>query len=758
MADVYLTQRDIDYISRVVATEVPASLAQSDPAEYSRMVGAVVDTITNRMASGEYPSTVTGVVNQRNQFSAINGPIAGAYGRVQNAPKASPELQSLVASHIADISQGVEESEIGGSMNYANPNFSSAKNLRDWINPMIEAGAVKLGIGDSVHYHGIIPGDEAVGPYSLSAEGIPTTPNVAVPVDNPMKGLLSVVDPYDPNANLRTGTLMAPVDTTWQDMAQANIDENQKPSLIGPNVDILSASTQPIGQPAEVAAADDSGWGLNRDVAPALVPALNSWAPVAEAKPVQAPMDSVTATGILASSPALAADAKANPMMSLAAEGLLGTSPGLSANATVSGLPEVASVSSRMGVADPNMDQSRLDSYAVSVAPTVDASRFSTPGKTSRIVPTQTLTDTARMNPLSGVINPATNTQSFMGQPVAAADLGIFADAYAAQRGPTSGLLSADAQTIQGMAQIAAEKARLDPQLNSFPTSYNVSASGLLAANSPLAAQAVANVPAQTVQTPTIDNAVTGSVTPGLLSPTSIAAANVPMSFTAPTGIIPGQPVQQNAFVDSFPSAVATNTIEPATVNDVVAAPTLDTIQISEQPTIANQMATVEGPATTSATDQQKQAAKTEAAPRSIFDGLLSKETAIGGLLGGALAGVPGAAIGALAGQQVNRAGGLASMFGSSPMSINSIGSGPAAAYSVWNGAAPGTQATASDGQTITAMPGGYTAVTGKYGTTTVFDNNGKAMSYFGSALGTDQDEDAEASTSSGGFFGGLFD
>lgn len=318
MADVYLTQRDIDYISRVVATEVPASIAQTDPAEYSRMVGAVVDTITNRMASGEYPSTVTGVVNQRNQFSAINGPISGAYGSVQNAPRANQELQSLVASHIADISQGTEESEIAGSMNYANPNFSSANNLRDWVNPMIEAGAVKLGLGDAVHYHGIIPGDEGVGPYNLSAEGIPTNPNVAVPADNPQKGLLAVIDPMnDPNANLRNGSLLAPVSTDWGAMAQANTQEQQTPGLLGSNVDVLSASREEIGQPTQVAAADDSGWGLNRDVAPALIPTVESWSAMANAQPVQAPVQSQA--------------------MDVAAQGLLGATPGFSANATVSG-------------------------------------------------------------------------------------------------------------------------------------------------------------------------------------------------------------------------------------------------------------------------------------------------------------------------------------------------------------------------------------------------------------------------------------
>ena len=92
------------------------------------------------------------------------------------------------------------------------------------------------------------------------------------------------------------------------------------------------------------------------------------------------------------------------------------------------------------------------------------------------------------------------------------------------------------------------------------------------------------------------------------------------------------------------------------------------------------------------------------------------------------------------------------------PMTINNIGSGYDAVTSVWGGGTPaGTQATASDGQTVTSMGNGYTAITGRSGVVTVFDNNGKAMAYHGSALGEDQDQDTEGRTSGGGFLGGLF-
>lgn len=771
MSDVYLTQKDIDYISRVVATEVPASIAQTDPAEYSRMVGAVVDTITNRMASGEYPSTVTGVVNQRNQFSAINGPIDGAYGKVQNAPKASPELQSLVAGHIADISQGVEESEIGGSMNYANPNFSSANNLRDWVNPMIEAGAVKLGLGDSVHYHGIIPGDEAVGPYNLSAEGIPTTQNVAVPVDNPMKGLLAVVDPFDPNSSLRTGSLMAPMASDWGAMAQANIAANQTPSLIGPDVQMLSTSTQPIGQPVEVASADDSGWGLNRDVAPALVPTMNSWAPVAAAEPVSSPLGSVQATGLLAGTPALDA--------STAVRGLPEIAPAISQadidrtffNATGQGQIDPSFTEGLMAPNNPvvptAVESTTFTPGATEQATDIASSRFSTPATTSRIGQTPAM-DMARM---PGLLDVATNTQSFMDQPSAPADLGNMPDAYAAQRGPSTGLLSADFQALQGNTERQVQDpSTWAPAVQSHTAMMNVPAAGLLAANAPLEAQAtVPSIQQTTVTQPAIDNTVTGSTTPGLLSPSSIATANVPMSFTAPTGIIPGQPVQQNAFVDSFPAAVTNNTIEAAPVNEVP-APALEAVQIAEQPAVVDQNAVVEGPATTPALEQQQAAVTpTDTVPstvskpatqnKGLLSGLLSKETALGGLLGGLALGPAGGVLGALAGQQVARSGGLGSMLGGNSFSAptTQMPGGISNIASIYGGSqAPGTYAVANNGATITAQPGGWSTYENKYGVVEAIGPDGKISSYFGGNANP-TDPNTETSTNSGGLFGGLF-
>ncbi|MDX1222689.1 hypothetical protein GOL85_13250 [Sinorhizobium medicae] len=203
MANVHLTQRDVDYIARVVDTEVPRSIAKRNPAEYNRMVRAVVDTVTNRMASGQFPSTATGVLNQRRQFSKITGPSSlDPYGSVQQTPRAPAAVKSLVMDHVAARAAGAPPS-IGGALNYANPHFSSKSNL-GWIGDMINAGAEKLGVGKSVHYHGNAPGTRPVGEYALSAESMPgsfvprPTPRGGIFQAEGLGGILSAIDPATP--------------------------------------------------------------------------------------------------------------------------------------------------------------------------------------------------------------------------------------------------------------------------------------------------------------------------------------------------------------------------------------------------------------------------------------------------------------------------------------------------------------------------------------------------------------------------------
>lgn len=216
MANVHLTQRDVDYIARVVDTEVPRSIQRRNPAEYNRMVRAVVDTVTNRMASGQFPGTATGVLNQRRQFSKITGPSSlNPYGSVQKTPRAPAAVKSLVMDHVAARAAGAPPS-IGGALNYANPHFSSKSNL-GWIGDMINAGAEKLGVGKSVHYHGNAPGTRPVGEYALSAESMPgsfvprPTPRGGLFQEQQATGIMSAINPATPMAVERQSLGSLPV-------------------------------------------------------------------------------------------------------------------------------------------------------------------------------------------------------------------------------------------------------------------------------------------------------------------------------------------------------------------------------------------------------------------------------------------------------------------------------------------------------------------------------------------------------------------
>jgi len=160
VATVDLSQQDIDYIGRVVATEVPSGLRRTNPREYARMVGAVVDTMANRLAARKYGPSIEAVANQRRAFSKITGPRSlNPYGSVSKAPKAPKDVQATVNAHIAKRAQGVP-SEVAGALDYANPHFSDLSNLRSWVNPMISAGALKLGQGLMTHFHGLAPGKQ----------------------------------------------------------------------------------------------------------------------------------------------------------------------------------------------------------------------------------------------------------------------------------------------------------------------------------------------------------------------------------------------------------------------------------------------------------------------------------------------------------------------------------------------------------------------------------------------------------------------
>lgn len=163
-----LTAQDIDYIGRVVATEVDHHYARSDPKTYRSMVNAVVDTVLNRAAAGRYGKTIKDVIDAPRQFSKITGPKSlNPYGTIDKAPKAPASVQQIVDQHISQRAAGLPSS-IGKATDYANPFFSDQQNRTGWIDPMIAAGATKVGRGTSVHYHGNAIGSTPPSYYDVT--------------------------------------------------------------------------------------------------------------------------------------------------------------------------------------------------------------------------------------------------------------------------------------------------------------------------------------------------------------------------------------------------------------------------------------------------------------------------------------------------------------------------------------------------------------------------------------------------------------
>jgi hypothetical protein len=159
-----LSKQDIDYIARVAETEVDHGLKSRNPAMYDQMTAGVIDTIINRVVSDRYPNSVSGVVNQRRQFSKITGPKnLKPYGSVERTPKAGSAFQSKVENYIQQRAAGMPSS-VGGHLNYANPHYSTKNNL-GWINKL---DGPKFGQGRSIHHHGTTSGYNPVGDYSIN--------------------------------------------------------------------------------------------------------------------------------------------------------------------------------------------------------------------------------------------------------------------------------------------------------------------------------------------------------------------------------------------------------------------------------------------------------------------------------------------------------------------------------------------------------------------------------------------------------------
>ncbi len=355
-------------------------------------------------------------------------------------------------------------------------------------------------------------------------------------------------------------------------------------------------------------------------------------------------------------------------------------------------------------------------------------------------------------------------------------DAGRLASGYQPNFGPAmadmSGLLSSQFNATASMGQPVTrgfEASASVPAITQSSTfadpapSYDVTAS--IPQTGILGASAVANVenPGFWGDLVSLENQQTAAAG---LSPASDAAAQAAManyapSFNAPVSAsmsmpsaMPGATAAVGQIASApVPAAVAMPNFSQAynsAVNGMVSPTATEGFSVpSAIDSVGAQSIT--GPAQSSIPAQQYAAkpatrAAAPAAQPASEEGLidkinksfglnLSKEGIGAGLLGGAFGGPVVGLLGALAGNYVAKNGGLGGLFSGlgQPISVNNIGGGYQNVQSVYGGRTdPGTQATASNGATVTSLPGGRVAYT-RNGVTTVSNADGTGQgSYFG--------------------------
>lgn len=164
-----LTQRDIDDILRVTATETVGSLQGK---AFTDQVGGIVDTVLNR--GSMHKGGIRGAINQRWAFSDINTPRKTAYGAVENVPwrRVTPKLRAAVMEHLQARANG-KASTVDGNTHYANPYYlheASASTNKKWVREAHDQAKLTgqiYGAGKAIHVHGTPTGERRAPKFSI---------------------------------------------------------------------------------------------------------------------------------------------------------------------------------------------------------------------------------------------------------------------------------------------------------------------------------------------------------------------------------------------------------------------------------------------------------------------------------------------------------------------------------------------------------------------------------------------------------------
>lgn len=166
IAKIFVSDIELDALARVAHSEVGHFGKYGDD-QLKGGLGAVVDTIINRVAQPHYPMTIGEVVDAPKQFSAIN-PI----GTWANLPKATPKNFAIVRDHLIARCAG-QASAIKGATHFLNPHLSSPSAMNRWGRHVVDNAVAVFGSEErrDVHFHGFAPNAAVPPKYFLALQG-----------------------------------------------------------------------------------------------------------------------------------------------------------------------------------------------------------------------------------------------------------------------------------------------------------------------------------------------------------------------------------------------------------------------------------------------------------------------------------------------------------------------------------------------------------------------------------------------------------
>lgn len=175
--NINITETDIVRLAKVMQSEVGKS--GFDEKWRADMGGAVLDSVLNRTVANGFPNTIKGVINQKNQFSGINGPKTykdkfgkvhqtGSPGDVDKYQTPSAEALNFTRQYLAKRASG--GSRLVDTTDFLNPHVSGANAMQQWGNKAVAEAKAKgtvYGKGNYVHYHA----GKKVGNYGINLSG-----------------------------------------------------------------------------------------------------------------------------------------------------------------------------------------------------------------------------------------------------------------------------------------------------------------------------------------------------------------------------------------------------------------------------------------------------------------------------------------------------------------------------------------------------------------------------------------------------------